>query len=58
MKTKTKTNIKNIIKIILAILLTLTLIFLYNHHDDAQREEYAQNHNCEWVVYGAHDICK
>lgn len=53
-----KTNIKNIIKTILAISLLLTLVAVYNQHKDNQRAEYAQAHNCEWVVAGAHDICK
>ena len=55
---KTKKNIKNTILTILAILFTLFLISLYNNYKDNQRLEYATAHNCEWVVSGAHDICK
>lgn len=51
-------KIKTKIKIILAILLTLTLVTAYNHRKNAQRLEYAAQNNCEWVIYGAHDICR
>jgi len=55
---KTKTNIKNILKTILAIIIVLTLIGIYNRHQDAQRDEYARNHACTWYIAGAHDICR
>lgn len=49
-----KTNIK----IIIAIVLVFIGIVVYNQHKDQQRAEYAQTHNCEWVVAGSHDVCK
>lgn len=55
---KTKTNIKNTIKTILAIIIVLTLIGMYNYHQDAERAEYARSHACTWYIVGSHDICK
>lgn len=55
---KTKTNIKNTIKTILAIIIVLTLTFMYNYHQDAERAEYARSHACTWYIVGSHDICK
>jgi hypothetical protein len=49
-----KTNIK----IIIAIILIFAGIVLFEQHKDAERAEYAQAHNCTWVVAGSHDICK
>lgn len=45
-------------KIILTIILVIVAVFLYDKHKEAVRVDYAQTHNCEWVVYGSHDICK
>lgn len=49
-----KTTIKIII-IVLAVIIGLALI---NRHQDLEREAYAETHQCEWVVYGSHDICR
>lgn len=54
MKTNTKTKIKTILIIIIVIALAL----LYNYHKDQTRADYAQTHDCEWVQYASHDICK
>lgn len=54
----TKTNIKNTLKIILAMIIVMTLITLYSVHQDHNREEYAREHGCTWVIQGSHDICK
>jgi len=55
---KTKTNIKNTIKTILAIIIVLALIWAYNKHEDASRDEYAREKGCTWTIQGSHDICK
>ena len=54
MKTNTKTKIKTILTIVAAIALAL----LYNYHKDQTRADYAQTHECEWVEYASHSICR
>ena len=49
-----KTNIK----IIIVTIIVLLGIVLYNQHEDRQRAEYAESHNCTWVIQGAHDVCR
>lgn len=50
MKTKTK--------IILCVILVILGIALYNHHKDTERQLFATQNDCEWVVVGSHDICR
>lgn len=31
---------------------------MFDKIQEQKREEYAKNHDCTWVIYGSHDICK
>lgn len=53
-----KTNTKMKIKTILTIIAVIALALLYNYHKDQTRADYAQTHECEWVQYASHDVCK
>ena len=49
-----KTKIKTIFTIIAVIALAL----LYNYHKDQTRANYTQTHDCEWVEYASHSVCR
>ena len=46
------------IKTILTIIIVIALALLYSYHKDQTRVDYAQSHDCEWIQYASHDICK
>ena len=49
---------KTKLQIIIALALIIAGILAYNAHKDNARAQYAQAHNCTWIVAGSHDICK
>lgn len=49
---------KTKIKTILTIIAVIALALLYNYHKDQTRADYAQVHQCEWVQYASHDVCR
>lgn len=53
-----RAKIKTFLEIVIILSLLLALIGLYNCQKDQEMDEYAEEHNCTWVVQGAHDICK
>lgn len=49
---------KTKIKIIIIIIIAFAGLVAFEHHKNIQRAEYAQAHDCTWVVSGSHDLCK
>lgn len=49
---------KTKIKTILTIIVVIALALLYNYHKDQTRANYAQTHDCEWVEYASHSVCR
>lgn len=46
------------IKTIITIAIVIALALLYNYHKDQTRVNYAQTHDCEWVEYASHNVCR
>lgn len=53
-----KIKLAGAVKIAIAIVSILTIITLYNTHQNSERAEYARDYGCEWVIYSGYELCK